>query len=327
MNKILRFSLVAALALVSSISFAQTTVTFIGGTDKGNIDDAGSHGADQVTKDGITIATTDGLFGYTSNNKPGGEYRTYKTSTFTVSSTVGNITKITVTCSAKGKIKYGPGCLINPTSGSYTFDTNGYTGTWTGEASSVSFSATFNQARMTKIEVTYTPGAVTPGPVVPVTPPAPADTLKLTVTEAMQKVSNDHAFKQNVCVTGIVSKIDEVSEKYGNASYYISADGTEDDQLQVYRGRFLGNTKFTKADQLKVGDKVTIYGELMFYSQKNVIQVSKSHIMEINGQTTGIKNVENNMKSNAETYNMAGQRVGKNYKGVVIKNGKKYMNR
>ena len=49
--------------------------------------------------------------------------------------------------------------------------------------------------------------------------------------------------------------------------------------------------------------------------------------MEINGQTTGIKNVENNMKSNAATYNMAGQRVGKNYKGVVIKNGKKYMNR
>ena len=46
MNKILRFSLVAALALVSSISFAQTTVTFIGGTDKGNIDDAGSSGAD-----------------------------------------------------------------------------------------------------------------------------------------------------------------------------------------------------------------------------------------------------------------------------------------
>ena len=33
------------------------------------------------------------------------------------------------------------------------------------------------------------------------------------------------------------------------------------------------------------------------------------------------------MKSNAATYNMAGQRVGKNYKGVVIKNGKKYMNR
>ncbi len=85
MNQILRFSLVAALALVSSLSFAQTTVTFVAGTDKGSIDDAGSHGADKVTKDGITIATTDGLFAYMYNNKPGGEYRTYKSSTFTVS--------------------------------------------------------------------------------------------------------------------------------------------------------------------------------------------------------------------------------------------------
>ena len=319
MNKILRFSLIAALALVSSLSFAQTTVTFIGGTDKGKIDDTGSHGADQLTKDGITIATTDGLLGYKYNNKPGGEYRTYKGSTFTVSSTAGNITKITVTCAAKGKMKYGPGNLADPTAGSYTFDANGNTGTWTGEIGSVSFSSTSNQTRMTKIEVTYTPGAVTP--------PAPADTLKLTVAQAIEKVSNDHAFKQKVCVTGIVSKIDEMSEKYGNATYYISGDGTENNQLQVFRGRFLGKTKFAKADQLKVGDKVTVYGELSFYSQKNVIQVSKSHIMEINGQTTGIKNAGNSVEPNAATYNIAGQRVGKNYKGIVVKNGKKYLNK
>lgn len=122
MNQILRFSLVAALALVSSLSFAQTTVTFVAGTDKGSIDDAGSHGADKVTKDGITIATTDGLFAYMYNNKPGGEYRTYKSSTFTVSSTVGNITKIVITCTTKGKAKYGPGSLSNPSAGAYTFE-------------------------------------------------------------------------------------------------------------------------------------------------------------------------------------------------------------
>ena len=319
MNKILRFSLIAALALVSSLSFAQTTVTFIGGTDKGKIDDTDSHGADQLTKDGITIATTDGLLGYKYNNKAGGEYRTYKGSTFTVSSTAGNITKITVTCAAKGKMKYGPGNLADPTAGSYTFDANGNTGTWTGEIGSVSFSSTSNQTRMTKIEVTYTPGVVTP--------PAPADTLKLTVAQAIEKVSNDHAFKQKVCVTGIVSKIDEMSEKYGNATYYISGDGTENNQLQVFRGRFLGKTKFAKADQLKVGDKVTVYGELSFYSKKNMIQVGMSHIMEINGQTTGIKAAENIVNSNAATYNIAGQRVGKNYKGIVVKNGKKYLNK
>lgn len=327
MNQILRFSLVAALALVSSLSFAQTTVTFVAGTDKGSIDDAGSHGADKVTKDGITIATTDGLFAYMYNNKPGGEYRTYKSSTFTVSSTVGNITKIVITCTTKRKAKYGPGSLSNPSAGAYTFEADGNNGTWTGETGSISFSAAANQARIKKVEVTYTPGTVTPGPNPPVTPPTPTDTLKLTVAEALDKVKNDPSFKQNVCVTGIISKIGEVSEKYGNASYYISADGTENNQLEVFRGRFLGNSKFTSADQLKTGDKVRVYGELSLYSKKNAIQLGKSHIVEINNMTTGINTVENAGGTGAALYNLAGQRVGKNFKGVVIKNGKKYLNK
>ena len=46
MNKILRFTLVVALAVVSSLSFAQTTVSFVAGTDLGSTDDPGNHGAD-----------------------------------------------------------------------------------------------------------------------------------------------------------------------------------------------------------------------------------------------------------------------------------------
>ena len=45
------------------------------------------------------------------------------------------------------------------------------------------------------------------------------------------------------------------------------------------------------------------------------------------GETTGIANVDvnanGNFDANAPIYNMAGQRVGKNYKGIVIVNGKK----
>ncbi|MBR7048539.1 MAG: hypothetical protein IKI16_01635 [Prevotella sp.] len=47
----------------------------------------------------------------------------------------------------------------------------------------------------------------------------------------------------------------------------------------------------------------------------------------LDGETTGIANVEinanDNFDANAPIYNLAGQRVGKNYKGVVIVNGKK----
>lgn len=47
------------------------------------------------------------------------------------------------------------------------------------------------------------------------------------------------------------------------------------------------------------------------------------------GEATGIANVDVNTKfdANAPMYNLAGQRVGKNYKGVVIVNGKKMLNK
>ena len=40
--------------------------------------------------------------------------------------------------------------------------------------------------------------------------------------------------------------------------------------------------------------------------------------------TTGISNIESaNVAKDGKSFNLAGQQVGKNYKGVVIKNGKK----
>ncbi|WP_028898133.1 hypothetical protein [Prevotella sp. HUN102] len=43
---------------------------------------------------------------------------------------------------------------------------------------------------------------------------------------------------------------------------------------------------------------------------------------------TGIETVETiNLNENAPMYNLAGQRVAKNYKGVVIQNGKKFINK
>ena len=44
------------------------------------------------------------------------------------------------------------------------------------------------------------------------------------------------------------------------------------------------------------------------------------------GETTGISSVENKVeKADASVYNLAGQLVGKDYKGLVIKNGKKFV--
>ncbi len=68
-----------------------------------------------------------------------------------------------------------------------------------------------------------------------------------------------------VYVEGVISRIKEVSTKYGNATYYISEDGTATDEFYVYRGVFLNGEAFTAEDQIKVGDKVVVLGKLVMY--------------------------------------------------------------
>lgn len=143
MRKTLRFLLFSLLVMICGVSFAQTTVTFDVAVDKSASADAGEV---SITKDGVTIATTQGIFGN------GSQYRIYKSQTFTVTSTEGNIQKIEFTCTASGTAKYGPGCFTDPTAGTYTYD--GEVGTWVGDAASVSLTASLNQVRATKIVVT-----------------------------------------------------------------------------------------------------------------------------------------------------------------------------
>ena len=143
MKKTLRFSLLSLLMMICGMTFAQTTVTFDVTKDKSASADPGKV---SITKDGVTIATTEGIFGN------GLQYRIYKSQTFTATSTEGNIQKIEFTCTASGTTKYGPGCFTNPTAGTYTYDDK--VGTWVGDAASVSLTASLNQVRATKIVVT-----------------------------------------------------------------------------------------------------------------------------------------------------------------------------
>lgn len=157
MNKILRNSLVAVFALMANLSFADTTVTFTAGTDNGKYTGSGNpaSGAETITKDGVTISTTGGAFAAINYNTQAGEYRIYKSQSFTASTTSGNIKKIVFTCTAKGTTKQGPGCFSGT---GYTFEADGYIGTWTGSAASVSLTTPDNQVRATKIEVTIGSG-------------------------------------------------------------------------------------------------------------------------------------------------------------------------
>lgn len=143
MKKTLRYLFLLLLAVVwGGNGFAQTAVTFDATQDKGST-------ATTLTKDGVTLTLSGGGSAGSGSLSNGTDYRCYKSATFTVSSTK-NIAKIELTCTASGTTKYGPGCFGKLAGYVYS----GTTGTWTGESSEVSLTASSNQVRMTKVVVT-----------------------------------------------------------------------------------------------------------------------------------------------------------------------------
>ncbi len=123
-------------------------IVFDADVDMGNAStDFNTAGAYEVTKSGVTLNVSSGIIG-TYNNE--NHYRIYKSQTITLTSTVGNITSVSFTCTANDAEKYGPGCLTVD-GGEYTY--SGAVGTWTGSASEITFTASTNQVRATQIVV------------------------------------------------------------------------------------------------------------------------------------------------------------------------------
>lgn len=145
-----------------------------------------------------------------------------------------------------------------------------------------------------------------------------------TIAKAKELIDAGKGLSENVYVKGTVSQAsDSLNNTYGSLSYYISDDGTTGNELQVYGGLSFKGEKFTSVDDIKVGDVVVVYGKLKKYN--TTYELDKDNILiSLNGTTTGITNITTDEAAkNAPVYNLAGQKVTKAYKGVVIKNGKK----
>lgn len=86
-----------------------------------------------------------------------------------------------------------------------------------------------------------------------------------TVAEALSFIAGGGS--GNGVVEGYISSIDEVSPSYGNATYVIVDDLTAtSNALLVYRGYYLDGEKFTDQNQIQVGAKVVVEGELVNYN-------------------------------------------------------------
>ena len=97
------------------------------------------------------------------------------------------------------------------------------------------------------------------------------------VVRASDIIAKGAATSTAVYTKGIISQIDEVSTSYGNATYYISNDGSKTNHLAVFRGKYLNNEKFTAADQIKVGDEVVVLGVLELYNGSKA-EITNSYI-------------------------------------------------
>ena len=86
----------------------------------------------------------------------------------------------------------------------------------------------------------------------------------------------------------VVSIKEQYSTQYGNASYYISDDGTSAGQFYVFRSMYLGNKKYSSGDLLKEGDEVIVCGKLMNYMGNTPETVqNESYLYSLNGKTEG----------------------------------------
>lgn len=140
-----------------------------------------------------------------------------------------------------------------------------------------------------------------------------------TVAQAIELINAGKGLDDMVYVVGYIHKIKEVSTQFGNATFFISDDlqNTQND-LTIYRAKYLNNEKFSAEDQIKVGDKVYLYGKLVDYNGTK--EITSGYVYAI-GTIDGIQNVTTTQ--NAVIYNLQGIRLQKLQKGINIVNGKK----
>ena len=140
------------------------------------------------------------------------------------------------------------------------------------------------------------------------TPPGPSGEAKGTGTKddpynsvaAANAVKNltwtntdSYETTSEVYVKGKISRIASKgtfgeSGTYGNASFYISEDGTQTDEFYCFRILYLGNAKYTSGTDIKVGDEVIVCGQLMNYHNDTPETVAgKAYLYSLNGQTSG----------------------------------------
>ncbi|MBO4664684.1 MAG: carbohydrate binding domain-containing protein [Bacteroidaceae bacterium] len=91
----------------------------------------------------------------------------------------------------------------------------------------------------------------------------------------------------DVYFKGKVVSLKDVSASFGNATFYVSDDGTTTNQFYVYRALGLGNKNVTDEKFIKVGDEVVICGKITNYNGTLETAQKSAYVYSVNGSTEG----------------------------------------
>lgn len=86
----------------------------------------------------------------------------------------------------------------------------------------------------------------------------------------------------------VVSITEQFGTQYGNATFYMSDDGTTKNQFYVYQALYLGNKKYSSGTNIKIGDEVIVLGKVTNFRGNTPETVRGSaYVYSINGETGG----------------------------------------
>lgn len=93
---------------------------------------------------------------------------------------------------------------------------------------------------------------------------------------------------QNYYVKGKISSIKYTySAQYGTATFYISDDGTTNDQFYVYGSYYLENKPWVEGNpQIEIGDAVIVYGKMTNYNGILEMADKQNYVYSHNGKTS-----------------------------------------
>ena len=336
--KTLRYFFVAALAMVGMSINAQTVFDFDNANELFNHPGSSSGTGTSYVADGefTTDATaTIGDFSVTvsaSDAEASNKNRIWATTpklrmyngTLTIKSTGAVMKSIVFTCGASASVsKWNDGNSVNVG----TLNVAKPTITWSGEATEVVLSIAGN-TQFTKLAISSEGGD---------TPEPPTPTIEeIDVTKALELIAalpNAGETSTEYKVKGFIVGAPEFQRKadgtlYGNVNLTLANVAGGTDLLTVYRAKNIGNANFTEDDinSIKEGDQVVFQGKLKKFVKNDVVTPELVSGFLVGGGT-GIEAVKANAKFEGKMYNLAGQVVNKGYKGIVIVNGKKMLNK